>query len=337
MVLHMDALGGVPKGVTAKTVIERADGLNVYVVFSKLSSAAWAEVILEGGKTKKVRAGAITPQRVADAETDARCRPFVASPPEVERQAPAGATQKRARQGGLPAVVDGPDNSGPKQAYRIPVYNLSTYVQTDHLVPDVLPTRDNPIGKHFVAFSDPPLHGGVVLRFQDQQILVPWAVAERFVVSDPEEAKALMAQFYPKLGIAEEMRVAQPRPAAPPIVAASWPTAAGQARGASVGMAPALGRALVRSVSAPPGARLPSMAQSPFQFRMGVPICTAKRRIRRRQSCELGAHADTQCDHDAEERNQRVATAANDVDDGDVRVCALSLRATAARRLAPPG
>jgi hypothetical protein len=31
MVLHMDALGGVPKGVTTKTVIERADGLNVYV------------------------------------------------------------------------------------------------------------------------------------------------------------------------------------------------------------------------------------------------------------------------------------------------------------------
>jgi hypothetical protein len=32
MVLHMDALGGVPKGVTTKTVIERADGLNVYVL-----------------------------------------------------------------------------------------------------------------------------------------------------------------------------------------------------------------------------------------------------------------------------------------------------------------
>jgi hypothetical protein len=31
MVLHMDALGGVPKGVTTKMVIERADGLNVYV------------------------------------------------------------------------------------------------------------------------------------------------------------------------------------------------------------------------------------------------------------------------------------------------------------------
>ena len=31
MVLHMDALGGVPKGVTTKAVIERADGLNVYV------------------------------------------------------------------------------------------------------------------------------------------------------------------------------------------------------------------------------------------------------------------------------------------------------------------
>ena len=31
MVLHMDALGGVPKGVTTKTVIERADRLYVYV------------------------------------------------------------------------------------------------------------------------------------------------------------------------------------------------------------------------------------------------------------------------------------------------------------------
>ena len=78
MVLHMDALGGVPKGVTTKMVIERADGLNVYVpcvtdstcksctpTYRTERQVPAGDDALEGGKTKKVRSGAVTLRRAA--------------------------------------------------------------------------------------------------------------------------------------------------------------------------------------------------------------------------------------------------------------------------------
>ena len=278
LVLHSEALKGVPKGVTAKTSLEDAHGYRVFCVYLGLTSPKYGKVMVEGGATKAVPVGAITQEAVASAEDVARCLqhvPYPAAAAEAARVAP-----KRVREAETPAVVDGPEGVGPLLVYRVGDYYLAGMMDTAGLSVDIHGHRDDPRGRQFVVFSAPPNAAGLVtMRCQDQAATIAWqGNADRFAVTDADEAQGLTDQFFPKL-----------RPAAPALSRTSTPIATPTSQMLSAGptsrpsvATPATTRPSAASAATPAGssrgqplaapARVPNgaleapQAQSPFVF-----------------------------------------------------------------------
>ena len=165
LVLHSDALKGVPQGVTARTSWKDDHGYRVFCVYLGVSSAKYGKVMVEGGVKKAVPVGAVTQEAVASAEDVARCLQYVPYTAEAPRVAP-----KRSREAGTPAVVDGPEGVGALVVYRVGAYYLAGMMDTAGLSVDIHGNRDDPRGKQFVVFSAPPNAAGVVtMRCQDQE------------------------------------------------------------------------------------------------------------------------------------------------------------------------
>ena len=229
LVLHTTAFrggsGGLPKGVTADTTMQNHQGEWVYCVYCGMTSAKNAQVMLQGGTKRAVPAAAITPERVADAETVERCGHFVRFvPPSVGEEGATKTGSKRSRQGLTPACIDRPDDEGPVLVVKVPTYDLGAVCDTAGMRAD-LDDRHGAGGKTVVAFCEPPSSAGTVeLRFQDRRATVAYAgFADRFVVTDPDEATDLFNRFYnqlrPVAGPQEPEREETRRPIA------RWPTA----------------------------------------------------------------------------------------------------------------
>ena len=167
--------------------------------------------MVEGGATKAVPVGAITQEAVASAADVERCLQHVPYTEDTARVAP-----KRVREADTPAVLEGPDEVGPQIVYRVEAYYIGGMMDTDGLTVDIHGQREDPRGKQFVAFSAPPNAAGTVtMRCQDQTATVAWrGNADRFAVTNADEAQRLFDQFFPKL-----------RPAAPGLSRTSTPNA----------------------------------------------------------------------------------------------------------------
>ena len=264
LVLHTTAFrGALPKGVTADTTMQNHQGEWVYCVYCGMTSHKNAQVMLQGGTKRAVPAAAITPERVADAETVERCGQFVRFvPPSVGEEGATKTGSKRSRQGLTPAVIDRPDDEGPVLVVKVPTYDLGAVCDTAGMRAD-LDDRHGAGGKTVVAFCEPPSSAGTVeLRFQDRRATVAYAgFADRFVVTDPDEAKDLFNRFYHQLRPVAAPQEPEREETRPPI--APWPTAMERAG----------------SMVPPPARAAPTTTPSPFRFAAPATAPAVVRRV----------------------------------------------------------
>jgi hypothetical protein len=198
LVLHETATKGLPKEVRAETTLQDGHGMWFYCVYTGMSSDTFAKVMLQGGKSRAVRAAAITLDRVADAGTVEACGPFVPYAESIGASQPS--RQKRVREGELAAPIDRPDDQGPLFAYLLPMYDFSAQCNLDGVLPDIAARAHDPRGKMLVGFSEPPgAAGTVVVRFQDRSVSLAYSVASRYAVTDRDEAQAVFDEFYHRL------------------------------------------------------------------------------------------------------------------------------------------
>jgi hypothetical protein len=185
--------------------------------------------MLQGGKSRAVRAAAITLDRVADAGTVEACGPYV--PYDESTGASQAARQKRVREPEFAATINRPDDQGPVVVYLLPMYDFGAQYNLEGVLPDIAARSHDPRGKMLVGFSEPPgAAGTVVVRFQDRSVNLAYSVASRYAVTDCDEAQAVFDDFYDRLRAVAPTQEPQRPPTPPPTrwPTASAPSAAGQ-------------------------------------------------------------------------------------------------------------